>query len=55
MNSNKVIGNTHITFSHKDEEITLTDINDEDDSITFSMDDWHDIRLEIDKECGEYL
>ena len=55
MNKDKFIGCIHISFFHEDEVITLTDINDEEFMVTIPMEDWHDIRLEIDKECGEYL
>lgn len=55
MNTVKFIGNNRITFDHEDELIILSDINEEDDAIHIPMEDWHDIRLEIDKECGKYL
>lgn len=55
MNTVKFIGNNRITFDHEEELIILSDINEEDDAIHIPMEDWHDIRLEIDKECGKYL
>ena len=55
MNIVKFIGNNRITFDHKEGLIILSDINEEDDAIHITMEDWHDTRLEIDKECGDYL
>lgn len=55
MNTVKIIGINRITFDHEEELIILSDINEEDDAIHIPMEDWHDIRLEIDKECGDYL
>ncbi len=54
MSTHKEIGSNRIQFNHELEIIEITDDNDED-YVVIHMEDWHDIRLEIDKECGDYL
>lgn len=47
----KNVGNTNIELSYGC--ISLSDIDDNYDGYTFDVDDWHDIKLEIDKMVEE--
>lgn len=47
----KEVGNTVIDVSYG--FISLTDINDNYEGYTFDVDDWHDIKQEIDKMVEE--